>query len=186
MDREAAARAIEAFLRALGRDPEREPELVGTAERVADAFAEDLLAGYQVDVDALISQNVFAGRTERVIVRDVPLTTVCPHHLMPSTGTATVAFAPEEHLVGLGTVTRLVDAFARRLALQEEIGERIVAALQKHLAPRWVACRIELTHACMTARGGRAHGARVETLALAGGSVTDALIQAALSGRHGS
>jgi GTP cyclohydrolase I len=186
MDREAAARAIEAFLRALGRDPEREPDLIGTGERVAEAFAEDLLAGYRVDVDELLSKNVFAGRTERVIVRDVPVTTVCPHHLMPSTGTATVAFAPEEHLVGLGTVTRLVDAFARRLALQEEIGERIVAALQKHLAPRWVACRIDLTHACMTARGGRAHGARVETLSLAGGSVTDALIQAALGGRPGS
>jgi GTP cyclohydrolase I len=180
MDREAAARAIDAFLRALGRDPEREPELLGTGARVASAYADDLVTGYAVDVDALLSGNVFAGRSELVIVRDVPLATTCPHHLMPGTGLATVAFAPEEHLIGVGTVARVLDAFARRLALQEQIGERTVAALQKHLAPRWAACRITMTHACMTARGERAHGARVETLALAGGEVDESLVYAAL------
>jgi GTP cyclohydrolase I len=180
MDRQAAARAIDAFLRALGRDPEREPELVGTAERVSRAWAEELLAGYGVDVDALLSSSVFAGTSELVVVRDIPMATLCPHHLMPSTGAATVAFAPEEHLVGVGTVARVVEAFARRLALQEQIGERIVAALQKHLAPRWAACRLVLGHACMTARGERACGARVETVALAGGDVDEAIVYAAV------
>jgi GTP cyclohydrolase I len=131
-------------------------------------------------VDALLSGNVFAGHSELVIVRDVPVATTCPHHLMPGTGLATVAFAPEEHLIGVGTVARVLDAFARRLALQEQIGERTVAALQKHLAPRWAACRITMSHACMTARGERAHGARVETLALAGGDVDEALVYTAL------
>jgi GTP cyclohydrolase I len=180
MDREAAARAIDAFLRALGRDPEREPELLGTGARVTAAYADDLVTGYAVDVDALLSGNVFAGHSELVIVRDVPVATTCPHHLMPGTGLATVAFAPEEHLIGVGTVARVLDAFARRLALQEQIGERTVAALQKHLAPRWAACRITMSHACMTARGERAHGARVETLALAGGDVDEALVYTAL------
>jgi GTP cyclohydrolase I len=180
MDREAAARAIEAFLRALGRDPEREPDLAGTGERVASAWADELLVGYSVDVDALLSQNVFAGSSELVIVRDVAVTTMCPHHLSPSTGLATVAFAPDEHLVGIGTVARVVDAFAHRLALQEQIGERVVAALQKHLAPRWAACRLVLRHSCMTARGGRSHDARVETLALAGGDVDEALVYSAV------
>jgi GTP cyclohydrolase I len=180
MDREAAARAIEAFLRALGRDPEREPELAGTGERVATAFADELLAGYGVDIDALLSHNVLAGTSELVIVRDLPLATTCPHHLIPSTGVATVAFAPDEHLVGVGTIARLVDAFARRLALQEQVGERVVAALQKHLAPRWAACRIVLSHGCMTVRGERSHGARVETLALAGGDVDEVALYAAL------
>jgi GTP cyclohydrolase I len=180
MDQHAAARAIDAFLRALGRDPEREPELVGTGARVAAAYADELIAGYEVDVDALLAQNVFAGTSELVIVRDIPVTTTCPHHLMPASGQATVAFAPDEHLVGIGTVARVVDAFARRFALQEQIGERSVAALQKHLAPRWAACRLTLTHACMTARGERSHGARVETLALAGGDVDDAVVYAAL------
>jgi GTP cyclohydrolase I len=180
MDLDAAAQALEAFLRALGRDPQREPELAGTPERVARAYAEDLLEGYGVDVDALLAANVFAGATELVVVRDVPMVTTCPHHLMPSIGTATVAFAPEEHLVGIGTVGRVVDAFSRRLALQEQIGERVVAALQKHLAPRWAACRIVLSHSCMVARGERMHGARVETIALAGGDVDDAIVHRAL------
>jgi GTP cyclohydrolase IA len=180
MDREAAARAIDAFLRALGRDPEREPELVGTAARVAAAYADELIAGYAVDIDALLAHTVFAGRSDLVIVRDVPLATTCPHHLMPAIGVATVAFAPDEHLVGVGTVARVLDAFARRLTLQEDIGERTVAAIQKHLAPRWTACRITLSHACMTARGERTHGAKVETLALAGGEVDEAAVYAAL------
>jgi GTP cyclohydrolase IA len=180
MDREAAARAIDAFLRALGHDPSHAPELAGTGERVARAWGDELLAGYGVDVDALLAQNVFPGGSELVAVRAIPVSTVCPHHLTVSTGEATVAFAPEEHLVGVGTVAALVDAFARRLSTQEAIGERVAAALQKHLAPRWCACRIVLSHACMTARGERAHGARVETLALDGGDVDLALFYAAL------
>jgi GTP cyclohydrolase I len=180
MDPDAAAQAIDAFLRALGRDPQREPELAGTADRVARAFAEDLLEGYGVDVDALLSSNVFAGRTELVIVRDLAVATTCPHHLMPSTGVAVIAFAPDEHLVGVGTVARVVEAFARRLALQEQIGERVVAALQKHLAPRWAACRLVLSHSCMIARGERSHGARVETIAVAGGEVDEGALYAVL------
>jgi GTP cyclohydrolase I len=168
MDREAAARAIEAFLRALGHDPEEEPALAGTGARVAAAFADELLAGYRVDVEAIIAQNVLPGRSDLVVVRDLPVTTTCPHHLLPSTGVATVAFMPGENLVGVGAVARLVDALSRRLALQEEIGERVVATLEKHLAPRWVGCRLLLAHACMTARGERAHGSRVETVALRG------------------
>ena len=180
MDREAAARAIEAFLRALGHDPHREPELAGTGGRVAQAYADELLEGYQVDIDALLSSNVFAGRTELVVARDLPVVTSCPHHLMPSAGTATVAFAPEEHLIGVGTMAALVHAFSRRLTLQEQIGERVVAALQKHLAPRWAACRLVLSHSCMVARGERSHGARVETVAVSGGDVAEGALFAAL------
>ena len=180
MNREAAARAIEAFLRALGRDPGREPELVGTGERVAKAWADELLAGYAVDVDALLAGSVLAGSSELVVVRDIPVATTCPHHLMPSTGAATVAFAPGDRLVGVGAVARLVDAFARRLALQEQIGEHVVQALDRHLHPRWAACRIVLSHACMTARDERTHGARVETVATAGDAPDVAVIYAAL------
>ena len=180
MDREAAARAIEAFLRALGRDPAREPELAGTGERVARAWADELLEGYAVDVDALLADNLIAGTSGLVVVRDLPVATTCPHHLMASTGEATVAFAPGDRLVGVGTVARLVDAFARRLALQEQLGEQVVAAMQRHVRPTWVACRIVLSHACMTARGERTHGARVETVAVRGDGVDLAVVHAAL------
>jgi len=186
MDREAAARAIDAFLRALDRDPDTEPELRGTGRRVAGAYADDLLSGYAVDVDALLTANVFpgasagSGASGLVVVRDVPVATTCPHHLMPSTGTATVAFAPDKHLVGIGTVARVVDAFSRRLALQEHIGYAVALSLQKHVAPRWTACRIVLSHTCMTARGERSHGTRVETVARAGGDVDECVLHAAL------
>jgi len=180
MDLDAAARAIDLFLRALGRDPERDPELAGTGARVAAAFAEDLLAGYTVDVDALLRQSVFPGRSELVVIRDLPVVTTCPHHLTPSIGNATLAFAPGERLVGIGTAGRVVDAFARRLSLQEQIGQLSVAAFQKHLAPRWVACRITMSHACMTTCRGCAPGTRVETLAIAGGEVDVALVHSAV------
>jgi GTP cyclohydrolase I len=180
-DREAAARAIDMFLRALGRNPDREPELAGTGARVADAFADDLLCGYEVDVDALLAKNVFEGRSGVVVVRDIPLATMCPHHLLPASGVAAVAFAPDRHLVGFGTVAAVVDAYARRLALQEQIGEDVAAALQKHLAPRWIACRLTLSHACMTLRGERAHGASVETAAHRyRNDVDEAIVHAAL------
>jgi GTP cyclohydrolase I len=180
MDREAAARAIEAFLRALGRDPSAHVELSGTGARVAQAWADELLSGYSVDVDTLVETNVLVGRSGLVVVRDIPVATTCPHHLMPSTGTAAVAFAPAERLVGVGTVARVVDAFARRLALQEQIGERVVATLHEHLQPRWIGCRIVLSHACMIVRGERAHGARVETVSTAGSEVDLATVHAAL------
>jgi GTP cyclohydrolase I len=183
MDRQAAAQAIDAFLRALGRDPAHDPELAGTGARVAAAWADELLSGYGVDVDALLSANTLAGSTELVVVRDVPVHTICPHHLLGSSGTATVAYAPGERLVGVGTVAAVVDAFARRLALQEQIGQSVVAALAKHLSPRWAACRLVLSHGCMTARGERAHGARVESVALAGASVDPAVVHAVLGAR---
>lgn len=180
MDKEAAAKAIDAFLRALGRDPDHDPEIAGTGARVADAFADDLLGGYHVDVDALLSRNVIAGVTDLVVVREIAVTTLCPHHLMPAVGTATVAYAPQDHLVGVGTIAALVEAFARRLALQESIGDRVVAALHKHLAPQWAGCRLVLSHACMTARGERKHGAKVETVALAGDDIDEAVVYSIL------
>jgi GTP cyclohydrolase I len=168
IDREAAAEAIEAFLRAIGQEPDDEPELQETGRRVATAFIDEICDGYKVDTTELIARNVIAGTTELVVLRDVPVTTTCPHHLMPAIGTATIAFAPEGSLVGLGAIPKLLDAFAHRLTLQEQIGERVVAALMEELRPRWAGCRLVLDQMCMTARGQRRHGIRTETLALGG------------------
>jgi len=171
MDRDRAARAIDEFLIAIGRDPNTEPELRGTGARVADAFIDELCSGYGVDVDALLRGNLLEGGTSRLAIvelRDVNVTTTCPHHLMTGIGKATIGFAPKEKIVGVGALARLLDAFARRLTLQESIGEGVVAAIERNLSPRWVACRIEMTHACMTARGERAHGAKLVTYAMRG------------------
>jgi GTP cyclohydrolase I len=168
VDRDAAASHLEAFLRAIGRDPDTDPELVDTGRRVTEAFVDELCAGYMVDARLLLRENSMAGDAELVIVRDVAVTTTCPHHLMQAQGRATVAFAPAGRLVGIGTVVSVVEAYARRLALQEALGEEIVEALDAELRPRWVGCRLILSHGCMISRGERAHGSRVETLALRG------------------
>lgn len=172
-DRTAAARAIEDFLRAIGRDPARDPNLEGTGARVADAYIDELCDGYRVDVAKLLSESAIQGGSEIVIVRDIAVTTMCPHHLLPGDGTAAVAFAPgpekggpEKGLVGIGAIVRLVDAFAHRLTLQETIGEEVSHALVTHLKARWAGCRLTMIHSCMTARGERRHGTRVESLAL--------------------
>lgn len=165
VDRAAAAKAIDDFLRALGRDATKDPNLVGTGQRVAEAFAEDFCQGYAVDVDELLAANRLDGQTGVVAVRDVPVTTMCPHHLLPATGKATIAFCPDQHLVGIGVLTKVVDALARRLSLQETIGDDVVGAVMRQIRPRWAGCRLVLTHGCMVHRGDRPHGARVETLA---------------------
>jgi GTP cyclohydrolase I len=167
-DRHAAAAAIDAFLRAIGRDPRTEPELARTGERVAAAYIDELCDGYGVDVPALLRSESIPGKSEVVALHDIAVATVCPHHLMTATGTASVAFAPDERLVGLGTIVKLVDAFAHRLTLQEEIGQRVCEALVVHLSARWAACRLVLGHLCVSAQGPRRHGTHAETLAFAG------------------
>jgi GTP cyclohydrolase IA len=185
-DRRAAALAIEAFLRALGRDPEKEPDLVGTGDRVAAAYLDELCDGYGVDVAALLRAESIPGTTETVVLRGIAVTTVCPHHLLPSTGTASVAFGPARgsggQLVGLGALVRVVDAYAHRLALQEAIGQNVVKALIEHLSARWAACRLLLDHACVSARGVRRHGTRAETVAFTGDEAERARVLELLDG----
>lgn len=170
VDLDRASRAIAEFLRALGHDPETEPELRGTPERVAQAFAEDLLRGVHVDVPALVAEAVSpaAGDEDLVVVHHIRVATMCPHHLMPALGEASVAYLPGEHLLGIGSLAKLVHAYAERLTLQEHIGQQVCDALMTHAAARGAACRINLMHSCLSARGSREHAARVESLARAG------------------
>lgn len=176
IDRTAAANAIDAFLRAIGRDPTNEPDLVGTGARVAEAYAEELCAGYDVNTRQLLESSAIAGASDGlVVVRDIAVTTMCPHHLLPASGTATIALQTRERLIGLGTLASLAFAHSRRLALQEHIGEAIVSDVEAVLRPQWVGCRLVLVHGCMVARGERAVGSRVETVALRG-AATEAAV----------
>ncbi len=168
VDRARAEQAIEAFLYAIGRDPSSETELQGTAARVTAAFVDELCDGYTKDPRALIRDNVVTGTTAVVALRDVPVATTCPHHLMVATGVGTIAYAPREKLVGLGVLAQLLDTFAHRLTLQEEIGEQVALTLSRELDAHWVACRLLLRHGCVTARGERKHGTTAESVAFAG------------------
>ncbi len=169
IDRAAAARAIEDFLRALGHEPEG--ELAGTGERVADAWADDLLEGEAIDAAALLREGALdldAEGSGLVLVRDLAVTTMCPHHLLPAHGTATVAYMPGARVAGIGTIAHVVDVLAHRLTLQERISDDVVALLVHELGARGALCRLALTHSCLIARGERKTGSIVETLAVAG------------------
>jgi GTP cyclohydrolase I len=172
VNREAAEHAIGEFLRALGHDPERSAELGQTPARVAKAFCEELLSGYAVDIAQLLGSGSVSGAQEPppglVAVRDLAVATVCPHHLTPSWGKATVAYAPGARLLGVGTIGKLVDACARRLALQEQVGRHVVDALVQHGGAQGALCRLSLRHGCLCARGARQPDALVHTVATSG------------------
>lgn len=186
MDRAAAARAIEDFLRALGHDPTTR-DLAGTGERVAELWADHLLDGYPVDPRALLAGTIPAPDGEQVVaVREIETHVVCPHHLTLARGTASVAFLPGPHVVGLGALARLVDAHAHRLALQEDVGRAIVDDLLRHLGARAAGCVLELSHGCLAHHGPKKASARVRTVSLAGddpkGLVLAALVARDVSG----
>lgn len=166
MDRDRAARAIEDFLRALGRDPSTHEEHRDTGRLVASAFIDEFCAGYAIDVDALLVRERIALQSEPslIVVRDIHVRTICPHHLMPATGKATIAFMPNDSIVGLGAYVEVLRAFANRLTLQEDLGAAVVDALHRVLLPRYVACKVQLTHGCLSERGENAHGTIVETV----------------------
>lgn len=170
VDREAAARGIAAFLEALGCDV-RSPEFQGTPERVVEAFDTELLRGRDVDLRELLvagSEPARSSDSGLVVVRGIRAVTVCPHHLLPGLGTATVAYLPGRRLIGLGTIARLVDACARRFTLQEGIGETVVDALMEHAGARGAYCRLELLHTCLATRGAEQPEARLITVAQRG------------------
>jgi GTP cyclohydrolase I len=170
-DLEQARKGIEEFLRGLGFDPDTEPELKRTSERVVAAWTQDLLSGEEMDDASMLhrgSSPARPGSKGIVVLRNLSTVTVCPHHLMPAIGRATVMYIPEERIVGLGAIARLVDGHARRLVLQEEIGDRVAQSLVNHLGARGALCRLSLIHTCLVARGERKHDASVDTVAFAG------------------
>ena len=170
MNREAARAAIRDFLIALGRDPESDPELTETPARVVDAFAEELLTGYEKDVASLVTKDSSPAPADAglIAVRDVFVATTCPHHLMPAIGRASVIYRPGARILGIGVIARLVDACARRLVLQETIGHDVVSALVKHAGARGALCELTLRHGCLSARKAHAADAQVTTVARMG------------------
>jgi GTP cyclohydrolase IA len=172
IDLALAERAVADLLRALGHDHTKHFELNATPSRVASAFAEDLLTGYRVDVPQLIEHGSSALDASHshglVVVRDISVATVCPHHLMPGIGSALVAYLPGSRLLGLGTVTKLVEAYAKRFALQEQVGQDVVAALMHGAGARGAYCSLTLLHTCLVARSQRQAQATLTTVASAG------------------
>ena len=172
VDRAAAARAIGDFLKALGFDPALHADLADTPERVTEAFTDDLLRGHDVNVRELLRKGSCdapsAAMSGPVAVSGIAVATTCPHHLMPALGRANLVYLPGAMLLGIGTLTALVDAFARRLTLQEAIAQNVVTALVEYAGARGAYCELELEHGCLRARGERQASAVVRTSARAG------------------
>jgi GTP cyclohydrolase I len=163
-----AARAVEELLRALGRDPQTEPELSRTGELVAEAYANDLLAGYTMDAAQVLASSTAASASDLVVLRALPTVVVCPHHLLPATGVSHVAYVPGERIAGLGAIARLIDCEGRRLVLQETMTQAVADALVQHLGATAAGCAVELSPLCLCARGERCHGTRVLSIATSG------------------
>ncbi len=157
---EAAVRTLIAWA---GDDPAREG-LLETPARVVRAYGE-FYAGYTQDAGAVLSKTFkeVGGYDDIVMVRDIPFSSHCEHHMVPFVGKAHIAYLPHDGVVGLSKLARLVEVFARRLQTQENLTAQIIDAINEHLGPRGAAVMLEAEHMCMSMRGVHAHGAATIT-----------------------
>jgi GTP cyclohydrolase I len=163
VDLEAAEAAAGQMLAALGL-PVGSDDMVETPRRLVAAYAEMLTVP---DFDLTTFANS-AGYDELVLVQDIPVRSLCEHHLLPFVGVAHVGYLPDDRILGLSKFARLVDFFARRAQTQERLTTQIADHLQERLAPIGVGVVIEAEHSCMSLRGARAEGARTVTSTLRG------------------
>jgi GTP cyclohydrolase I len=166
VDQERVQRAMRELIEAVGEDPEREG-LLGTPKRVGRMYAE-LFEGLRIDPAKLLSVGFEVGHDEMVILKGIPFYSVCEHHFMPFHGVAAVGYIPDGRVVGLSKLARLVDAYARRPQIQEQMTSQIADTLMDALQPDGVAVVIEAEHLCMTARGAKKPGSRMVTSATRG------------------
>jgi len=161
------AKAYCEMLRAIGEDVEREG-LRRTPDRAARAL-EFLTQGYRQDLDETINDAVFeSNASEIILVKDIELYSLCEHHLLPFIGRAHVAYIPNGKVIGLSKVARIVDVFARRLQIQENLTTQIAQSLMRCLEPSGVAVVVEAKHLCMMMRGVEKQNSVMKTSCLLG------------------
>jgi GTP cyclohydrolase I len=161
------------LLEAVGEDPTREG-LLKTPSRAARAF-EFLTQGYRQDVDEVVNGAIFSSEaSEIILVKDIELYSMCEHHLLPFIGRAHVAYIPNGKVIGLSKIARVVDVFARRLQIQEQLTVQIADALMNTLHPSGAAVVIEAKHLCMMMRGVEKQNSVMKTSCLLGSFKEDA------------
>jgi len=154
-DRDRMASAIAEFLDAAGFDPNGQPHLRQSGERVAEAWADDLLEGYGSDPAKALGDPFPESSQDQVLVSDIEFFSSCPHHLMPYRGKAHIAYIPDGLAIGFSGIVRMLDVVAHRLTLQEWLTRDVVSVLMCELKPKGAACIIEATPMCAFARGVR-------------------------------
>ncbi|HVX99732.1 MAG TPA: GTP cyclohydrolase I FolE [Pseudorhodoplanes sp.] len=172
--REQAEEAVRTLIAYAGDDPAREG-LLDTPRRVVSAY-EEIYRGYR-ECPAEILDRTFsetAAYDDAVLVRDIPFSSHCEHHMMPFIGRAHIAYRPVDRVVGLSKLARLVDVYARRLQTQEHLTAQIATAIEEILRPKGVAVLLDAEHMCMSLRGVEKHGASTITTQFRGSYREDA------------
>lgn len=169
--------AIDTILRNIGEDPAREG-LLKTPNRVARAY-DELTAGYKMDPQKIINGAVFTAEDydEMVVVKDIEFFSLCEHHMLPFYGRAHVAYIPNGKVIGLSKIPRLVDMFARRLQIQEQMTTQIAEFLMETLDAEGVAVIVEGAHMCSMMRGVKKEHARMNTSKFLGAFKEDRELQ---------
>ena len=167
MDDNRIKAAVQDILVGVGEDPEREG-LRSTPDRVSRLYQE-LLAGYSTDPVALVNGALFkAEYDEMIVVRDIEFSSLCEHHLLPFIGHAHVAYVPNEKIIGLSKIPRIVDMFAHRLQVQERLTRQMADFMAEVVQPQGVAVVVEALHMCASIRGVKKSQARMVTSAMTG------------------
>jgi GTP cyclohydrolase I len=168
MDLDRIAKAVREILEAIGEDPDRDG-LLDTPERVARMYAE-ICSGLHEEPGEHLTVTFEAGHDEMVLVRDIPIYSLCEHHLVPFIGHAHVAYIPgrDGRITGLSKVARLVDGYSRRPQVQEKLTMQIADAMESTLEPRGVLVVVEAEHLCMSMRGVKKSGSSTVTSAVRG------------------
>ena len=140
------------MIQSVGEDPTREG-LLKTPDRVRKAY-DFMFGGYKEDAEKILSSALFtSSNDEMVVIKDIELYSTCEHHLLPIIGRAHVAYIPDGKVVGLSKIPRVVNVFARRMQIQEQLTEQIADAIMKTIKPKGVAVVIQARHMCMEMRG---------------------------------
>jgi len=174
-ERAEAEAAVRTLLRWAGDDPDREG-LIDTPARVVRAF-EEFFRGYEQDPEEILRRTFEEtdGYDEMVVLKDIPFESHCEHHLVPILGKAHVGYLPESRVVGISKLARVVEAYAKRLQIQEKMTAQIAQAIEDVLQPRGVAVVIEASHQCMTTRGVHKSGVTMVTSRMLGAFRDDAM-----------
>ncbi|MGV6801628.1 MAG: GTP cyclohydrolase I FolE [bacterium] len=175
--RAEAEEAVRTLIRWAGDDPQREG-LLDTPRRVTRAYGE-WFAGYEEDPEALLARTFeeVEQYDDIVLMKDIRLESYCEHHMAPIIGTAHIAYLPRSKVVGISKLARLVDAYAKRLQIQEKLTAQIATSLQEGLQPKGAAVLIDAEHQCMSTRGVHKHGVGTITTRFTGAFQEDAVLQ---------
>ncbi|OUR80694.1 GTP cyclohydrolase I FolE [Alphaproteobacteria bacterium 46_93_T64] len=166
--KEQAEEAVRTLIKWAGDNPDREG-LLGTPDRVARSYLE-FFAGYQENPAEYLARTFeeVEGYDEMIILKGIRLESYCEHHMVPITGVAHVAYMPDSRVVGISKLVRVVDAFSKRLQIQEKLTKQIADTIDQVLKPKGVAVVIESAHQCMTTRGVHKDGVTMITSSMLG------------------